>query len=497
MTDWDDHQLLTAYARSASEPAFATLVARYVNLVYSAALRFTGNPHHAQEITQAVFIILARKAGNLRQGVVLSGWLYQTARLTAANFVKGETRRQKREQEAYMQSTLNEPATAAWQQIAPVLEEAMGCLGETDRNVVVLRYFENKTATEVAVALKLSDSAAHKRVTRALEKLRKFFAKRGVTLSATAIAGAVLTNSVQAAPAGLAKTISVVALAKGAAAGGSTLTLVKGALKVMAWTKIKTAVVVGVVALLAASTTTLVVEKIAHPTFSATNLAWANDPRYWELNSQVLDKLPPVYILRPTQFPHGGGSVGMGNPGNRFMKILHINADVSELVMAAYDYNRSRCVFPENLPAERYDLMFTLPEDYHPKLKAEINSRFGLTAHEEQRMQAVWVLQVKVPDASGLKPHSGNGSSWMGSQYGAKIRGFRIGNSLRWLENMIGQPVIDRTGLTGSYDVDLNWQPAAGQSEADALRQALLDQLGLELAPDQQSINMLIVEKVN
>src|SRR5438309_247463 len=116
MTELDDDQLLAEFTRVQSETAFAALVTRHVNLVYSAALRFAGNPHHAEEITQAVFIILARKAGGLRRGTVLSGWLYQTARLTAANFVKGEIRRQNREQEAYMQSTLTEP-DAAWEQI--------------------------------------------------------------------------------------------------------------------------------------------------------------------------------------------------------------------------------------------------------------------------------------------------------------------------------------------------------------------------------------------
>ena len=151
MTELDDHELLAEYARTQSEAAFAGLVARYVHLVYSAAARYTGNPHHAEEITQAVFLILAGKAGSLGRNVVLSGWLYQTARLTAANFVKGEIRRQHREQEAYMQSTLKEPESPAWRQIAPLLEEAMGSLGEADRNAVVLRYFENKTAREVAV----------------------------------------------------------------------------------------------------------------------------------------------------------------------------------------------------------------------------------------------------------------------------------------------------------------------------------------------------------
>jgi RNA polymerase sigma factor (sigma-70 family) len=245
MTELNDHELLAEFARSGSEVAFATLTARHVNLVYSAALRFCGNAHHCEEITQAVFIILARKAGKLSPRVVLSGWLYQTARLTAANLVKGEIRRQRREQEAYMQSTLNETGAAAWQQLAPLLDEAMGRLGETDRNAVVLRFFENKTAAEVAAALKLTEAAAHKRVNRALEKLRKIFGKRGVALSATLIAGAVSASSVQAAPAGLAKSVTLVAMTKGVAASGSTLTLIKGALKIMAWTKMKTAIVVG------------------------------------------------------------------------------------------------------------------------------------------------------------------------------------------------------------------------------------------------------------
>src|SRR6266481_5082985 len=108
MPELTDHELLAEFARTESETAFATLVTRYVNLVYSTALRFTGNPHQAEEISQAVFIILARKAGKLSSRVVLSGWLYQTARLTAANLLKVEIRRQQREQEAYMQSIVNE-----------------------------------------------------------------------------------------------------------------------------------------------------------------------------------------------------------------------------------------------------------------------------------------------------------------------------------------------------------------------------------------------------
>ena len=255
MTELNDHELLVQYASAESEAAFATLVARYVNLVYSAALRFTGNPHHAEEITQAVFIVLARKAGSLRTGTVLSGWLYQTARLTAANFVKSEIRRQRREQEAYMQSTLTEPESAAWEQIAPLLDESMGRLGETDRNAVVLRFFENKTSQEVCATLKLNEAAAHKRVSRALEKLLKFLAKRGVTLTATVIVGAVTAHSVQAAPTGLA--VTVTAAAKGAAVSATMTTLVQGTLKIMTYAKLKLALCISMGILLAGSAVTI------------------------------------------------------------------------------------------------------------------------------------------------------------------------------------------------------------------------------------------------
>jgi RNA polymerase sigma factor (sigma-70 family) len=260
MTELDDHDLLAEYVRSGSETAFAALAARHVNLVHSAARRFTGNPHHAEEITQAVFVILARKASSLGRGTVLSGWLYQTTRLTAANFVKGEIRRQNREQEAYMQSTPTEPEADAWQRIAPLLDDAMGRLGEADRNAVVLRYFENKSAREVATTLKVTEAAAHKRVNRAVDRLRKFFWKRGVTLTATLLAGAVAANSVQAAPAGLAAAAAATA-AHGATISTTLTTLINATMKTMTWLKLKFAAGVGIAALLAGGAATLAISQ--------------------------------------------------------------------------------------------------------------------------------------------------------------------------------------------------------------------------------------------
>ncbi|HTA95144.1 MAG TPA: sigma-70 family RNA polymerase sigma factor [Verrucomicrobiae bacterium] len=255
MPELDDITLLKQFAETDSESAFAEIVSRHLNLVYSTALRSVGNVHAAQEISQAVFIILARKAKSLGAKIILSGWLYQTTRLTAANFLRTEIRRQNREQEAFMQSTLNETESEAWLQIAPILDDVLSKLGAKDRDAIVLRFFENKNLSEVGAAIGASEDAAKMRVNRALEKLRKFFAKRGVAFSATIIAGVVSANSVQAAPAGLV--ISTVAAVKGSAATVSTMTLVKGTLKVMTYAKLKLALGIAAATLLTAGTLTV------------------------------------------------------------------------------------------------------------------------------------------------------------------------------------------------------------------------------------------------
>ncbi|MDB6110254.1 MAG: polymerase, sigma-24 subunit, subfamily, partial [Pedosphaera sp.] len=238
-----DMELLQEYASSNAEQAFATLVSRHIGMVYSVALRHVGNVHQAQEITQAVFIILARKARGLRPGTVLSGWLFQTARLTAANFLRTDLRRMRREQEAYMQSTLQENEAEVWKQIAPLLDKAIAELGEADRNAIVLRYLEGKDLKEVCAALGTSEAAAKKRISRAMEKLRASFTQRGIALPVTVLSGTILANSAQAVPGGLAA--AIVAAIKGTAVTTSTLTLVKGTLKIMAWAKLKIAVGVG------------------------------------------------------------------------------------------------------------------------------------------------------------------------------------------------------------------------------------------------------------
>jgi RNA polymerase sigma factor (sigma-70 family) len=246
MSDSTDMDLVREFAERNSEAAFAELVRRHINLAYSVALRFTGNSPDAQDVAQAVFIILAKKAVSLRGRTVLTGWIYETTRLTALQFLRSRTRRYQHEQEAHMQSTFeNQTADEIWPQMGPLLEEAMSRLNEKERTLLALRYFENRTSEEAASLLGIGEWAARKRSARALEKLRKYFSKHGVNSTTAIIAASISANSLQLAPMALTKSVTAAAITKGAAASASTLTLIKGALKLMAWTKMKTAVVTG------------------------------------------------------------------------------------------------------------------------------------------------------------------------------------------------------------------------------------------------------------
>ena len=288
MTDISDADLLRQYAHDQSSAAFTTLVERHINLVHSVAFRHTDNQQYAEDITQAVFIILARKASSLGHKTILPGWLYHTARLTAANFQRSENRRIQREQEAYMQSTLQESAPdLLWTELCPMLDLAMSKLGTHDRDALVLRYYQKKSLAEVGVAMGLEERTAQKRIQRALEKLRGFFAKQGVNSTTEDIAQTISINSIQAAPIALAKSVAAVAMFKGATATGSTLTLVKGAMKIMAWQKIKIAVVFGAAAILAAGTTAMAVDHESQKSQNDNSCPYRLADDFWQLFSGV------------------------------------------------------------------------------------------------------------------------------------------------------------------------------------------------------------------
>jgi len=229
-----DSELLGRYARTRSEDAFAELVRRHVNLVYSAALRqVNGDAHLAQDVAQTVFTDLARKASRIAgsRRTTLTGWLYTSAYFAAAKIARTENRRRDRE-DKFMREPVSETAPElVWEKLRPTLDNAMHELKEADREAILLRYFENRQFAEIGVKLGLNENAARMRVERALEKLRDILTKRGIA-TATALASVISANAVQLAPAGLAATLTTISIAT---AGTGTFTL----LKIMTATQIK------------------------------------------------------------------------------------------------------------------------------------------------------------------------------------------------------------------------------------------------------------------
>jgi RNA polymerase sigma factor (sigma-70 family) len=240
----NDSSLLRRYVIDRSETAFAELVRRHVDLVHSAALRQVGgDAHRAQDVTQAVFCELARKAPHLLQHRALSGWLYTTARFVGARLWRRDLRRNARElaAQAIMDSPEQPAMDPTWTQVQPIVDEVMAELPEKDRHAIVLRFFENKPLAEVGAAIGLSENAARMRVDRAMEKLRSLLARRGIT-SSTSLLGAVLAaNAVAPAPTGLAAAVLGPALAT-AVAGGVTGPSAFALLNVMNTAKIGIAV---------------------------------------------------------------------------------------------------------------------------------------------------------------------------------------------------------------------------------------------------------------
>jgi RNA polymerase sigma factor (sigma-70 family) len=240
MNDWE---LLQAYLQQNSQDAFRSLVERYVNLVYSAAWRQTGQSALAEDITQAVFTILARKAHTLRAQTILPGWLFRTTRHVALTALRTDQRRRHREQLALDLSVATSAQPGLWEEALPVLDDVLAQLGEVDRNAVLLRFFQRKNLSEVGVELGISEEAAKKRVARAIEKLRKLFVARGIVLSGAALGTLLSTGTVRSAPADLAGKASASAFLKRSGLAVSALVLVEESLRRAAVEKAKLALV--------------------------------------------------------------------------------------------------------------------------------------------------------------------------------------------------------------------------------------------------------------
>jgi uncharacterized protein (TIGR03435 family) len=389
-----------------------------------------------------------------------------------------------------MQSELDAQAGSTWNQLSPLLDEAMLRLGQTDRDALVLRFFEGRSLNEVGHALGASEEAAKKRVNRALDKLRNLFAKRGVDSTTAIIAETISAHSVQAAPVALAKAATAAAITKGAAASTSTLNLIKGALKIMAWTKAKTAIIVGASVLLAAGTTTVTIKAIAAHRVDES----------WRVPNPDHDNAPFLVEILPTKFPDSVDSLNSGSRGDNW---IGIGRRVRDIAGIAYGWRTGRILFADTEPTDRYDFISTLPQGSAAALQAELKRKLGFVGHREMRDMDVLVLKVRRSNAPGLKPpidgrndgcsrgryHCDNAPLYSDSAHFPGIT--------RFLEGYFEMPVIDQTGLTQNYHIDLKWNERWGQDpNHDALKQVLLDQLGLELVPSNMPVEMLVVERV-
>jgi len=215
----DDAQLLQSYVETGSSEAFTALTSKHVNFVYGAALRLVRDRHVAEEVTQAVFIVLARKAATLRHEAVLSSWLLSTTRYAALGQMKINARRKRHERRAaeMAKTEWTEDAERSWPQYEGELDGALASLRETDRKAILLRFYEHKSFDEIAATLGTAEEAARKRVSRAVEKLRGYFRTHGESGARTTLSSTVLTyflyhKLAETAPPTLANAVSTVAL---------------------------------------------------------------------------------------------------------------------------------------------------------------------------------------------------------------------------------------------------------------------------------------------
>jgi uncharacterized protein (TIGR03435 family) len=486
-----DHSLIAEFNARRSEAAFAALVRQHVNLVFATAMRQVGNRGAAEEITQNVFVALAQSAGKLGSHPTIAGWLHQTALNKSREWLRSELRRRRREQVAVNLQQAREEGDSVWSQLVPLLDEALMELREPDRLAVILHFMEGQTFHDVGSAIGVGEDAARKRVNRCLDQLTQFFRRRGFALPAFTAGVPLFALSSHVAPAGLAVSATTAGLA--AHSTVSTLTLIKGALKIMAWTQAKTAIVVGVGVLLAAGTITVTVKKIE---VRRAEESW----RFPDINTPKLMNVAPQVKILPTKFPNSKNSLS-ATPG--YLKWVGINEPATNLVWVAYGWPPGRIIYETQLPQAAYDFVATLSSGSQQALQNELKAKLGLVGRRETKDMDVLLLKVRNPNAQGLmSPQAGGGNGGIqDGHYDCQDAPISDPDSyfnsiVSRMEDYLGVPVIDETGLTQHFSFKLNWNESGAQDpNHDVFKKTLLDQLGLELVSTNMPIEMLVVEK--
>ena len=385
----------------------------------------------------------------------------------------------------------SEPETESWLQIEPLLDAALAELGQKDHDAIVLRFFNDKSLREVGAALGASEDAAKVRVNRALEKLRKYFSRRGAISTTAIIASAISAHSIQAAPAVLAKSVTTVAASQGAAAGASTLALVKGALELMTWAKAKVAIVVAASTLVVAGTATVAVKE-----YRAEHIS-----DEWWVNIDRIDfsKTPKVVVLRPTRFGNERpplnssrttGRIDWTEPSSRgITAMIGKDMTIKEVLCNAYaaKHPLTRVLYPAGMPTTHYDYLANVPNLPAEKLQAKIRDQLGYTAHTELRETNVLLLRLVKPELLNAKAVPGSSMVWFNqTQPLSTIAG-------DW-ETLLDTPILDLTGSTNRYD------PATMRVQfihnLKRFNDYVIADLGLELVPRRAQVEMLVVERI-
>ena len=222
------HPHLNRFAKSRDEAAFARVVEEFGGLVFNGALRRTGDPQLAEEVTQNVFAIAARKARGLARHPHPAAWFHTTTRFEASKAIQARSRYKKRIEKLAEEMTtppesLDIEDAQAWRDALPHLDDSLDRLSATDREIVYSRFFEELSFREIAERSGRSEAACKMRLKRALGRLRGFLGRRGVTLSATALGAGLNAELSKAAPAAITASLPADALAASAGIGGATI----------------------------------------------------------------------------------------------------------------------------------------------------------------------------------------------------------------------------------------------------------------------------------